>query len=115
MASSDRTSRGWRTFLRERGLDDRWTVRFTTDRRRAREMADQYRAAGYRARAVPLWPGGGEPDPASLDRFEGADHDPLRRTGPEACAPCLADTWVLLTRPAERSDAGAGGPGEEEP
>lgn len=110
MASSERTADGWRAFLRERGLDEGWTVRFTAGRRRAREMADQYRAAGFRARALPLLPDGGEPEPASLGRFEGADHDPLRGTDPEACAPCLSDTWVLLTRPAE--GARGAGPGE---
>lgn len=120
MASSEPASGGWRAFLRERGLDEGWTVRFTAGRRRAREMADQYRAAGFRARALPLWPGGEEPGPGSADRFDGADYDPLRGTDPEACAPCLSDTWVLLTRPAEgagpdASGAASGASGEEGP
>lgn len=104
MSSSERTDGEggakdvYRAFLRQHGLDDDWTVRFTADRGRAREMAGLYRDAGYEVRILPLFPDGEAPGPESLERLEGADHDPLREAGTAACASCLGETYVVLTR-----------------
>lgn len=112
MGSSERAAGTWRAYLRQRGLDEGWTVRFTAGGPRAREMAGQYRAAGFRVRILPLSPEGEELEPDAFDRFEGAGHDPLGEADPEVCAPCLEDTYLLLTKRASTSDP-AGEPGGE--
>lgn len=87
------------------GLGDEWTVRFTAGERRVREMARQYRASGFEARVVPVVAAGGDgnprPGPAGKLRVVVTN---------SPCAPCLADTWVLLTR-----RSGAGPPDEDLP
>lgn len=87
-----------RTFLRQHGLDDDWTVRFTADRGRAREMASQYRDAGYDVRIVSLFPDDSTPEDPSHEPPADPDPGPLGQGETETCAPCLAGMCVLLTR-----------------
>lgn len=80
------------------GLEGDWKVRFTADPERAREMARQYRAAGFEARVLPLFPADREAGPESSASSGEAGHDPLRAVEAEACLPCLEATCVVLTR-----------------
>lgn len=92
-------------FKRKHGLEG-WTVRFTADELRAREMAEQYRDVGYDVRVLPLSPAGEEIDPGSFGEFEDLEHDPLQYVRDEACAGCLDGTHVVLTsRGGSTSDA----------
>lgn len=102
--SSDRSGDAFAAFLNVHGLDDDWSVRFTADEYRAREMAAQYRNTGHEVRVLPLAPGAEELSPADFDRFEPADHDPLQNVQDESCAGCLGGTHVVVTRPRAAGD-----------
>ena len=103
--SSDRLRDAFSAFLEAHGLDDDWSVRFTADEYRAREMARGYRDTGHEVRVLPLAPDAEELTPADFDRFEPADHDPLQHVQDESCAGCLGGTHVVVTRPPGAADA----------
>lgn len=87
-------------FKEKHGMDERWTVRFTADELRAREMAEQYRDAGFEVRVLPLSPEDDELelDATTLESFgEELDHDPLQYIEAEECASCLDETYVVFT------------------
>lgn len=112
MTPSSEAPRGGRAPLRRMlGLDPSWTVRFTADEARAREMARPYRDAGFEVRVLPLFPeeasreepggegaresGRGEP----LDRpAEGAGAGPSGPGVSEGCRRCMEATWAVATR-----------------
>lgn len=79
------------------GLDDGWTIRFTADDGRARDIAAGYRRAGYEVRVLPLAP---ENDELDLETVEALDqeYDPVERLRDEDCAVCLDDAYVVVTR-----------------
>lgn len=99
-------------FKEKHGMDDSWTVRFTADELRAREMAQQYRDAGFDVRVLPLSPDDDELeiDAVALESYaETLEHDPLQYIEAEECASCLDDTFVVFTTdssedPDESSD-----------
>ncbi len=104
-------------FKRKYGVED-WTVRFTADELRAREMAQQYRDTGFAVRVLPLTPVGEEIDATDFGEFDDLDHDPLQYVEVEACAGCLDGTHVVLTKPEDGPREGAGEldyGGQEEP
>jgi hypothetical protein len=87
-------------FKRKYGLTEEWDVRFTADELRAREMAKEYREAGYEVRVLPLQPDDEMLDVEDLEEFsEGLDleHDPLQYIQEDGCATCLEDTYVVFT------------------
>ncbi|MFB6360654.1 MAG: hypothetical protein ABEH59_04970, partial [Halobacteriales archaeon] len=102
--SSDPVDDVFAAFKRKHGLDDDWSVRFTADEFRAREMAKQYRESGHDVRVLPLLPEGEELDPESFDQFADAEHDPLRYVEMEDCGSCLSGTHVVLTKPQDGPD-----------
>jgi hypothetical protein len=97
-------------FRDKHGLDDEWEVRFTADELRGREMAKQYRDAGYEVRVLPLQPDNEALDIEDVEEFsEGLDleHDPLKYVEEDSCTTCLQDTYVVFTKgePGEADDA----------
>lgn len=99
-----RTTEGhWMTTsseIRQRfGLDDGWTVRFTADRPRARDVAQGYRRAGYDVRTLALAPDGDDLDVETVEAVD-AEYDPVTRLREEDCTVCLEDAYVVLTRAA---------------
>lgn len=107
MTSSDPDD-AFSAFKAMHGLDEEWSVRFTADEFRAREMAQEYRASGHDVRVLPLTPEGEELDPESFGQFQDADHDPLQHVEDPSCTACLGGTHVVLTKeePASRPDEG---------
>lgn len=102
------TEQAFSAFKEMHGLGEEWSVRFTADEFRAREMAQEYRASGHEVRVLPLTPEGEELDPDSFDQFDGADHDPLQHVMDPSCTACLGGTHVVLTKeePAPGPDEG---------
>lgn len=94
-------------FKRKHGLDD-WTVRFTADELRARDMAEQYRDSGFDVRVLPLTPAGEEIDATDFGEFDDLEHDPLQYVEVEACAGCLDGTHVLLTNSGDAAERAGG-------
>lgn len=92
-------------FKRKYGVEE-WTVRFTADELRAREMAQQYRSTGFDVRVLPLTPVGEEIDATDFGEFDDLDHDPLQYVEVEACAGCLDGTHVVLTKPDDAAGTG---------
>lgn len=90
-------------FKRHHGLED-WTVRFTADELRAREMADEYRQTGFEVRVMPLTPAEEEVDPDMFGEFDDLEHDPLDYVQYEACVSCLEGTHVVLTKEQTEED-----------
>lgn len=105
--SSESLEGAFAAFKEQHGLDDDWTVRFTADEFRAREMARQYQQSGHAVRVLPLTPENEELAPASFDQFADADHNPLQYVEAESCASCLGGTHVLLTKPESADDVDA--------
>lgn len=91
-------------FKQKHGMDETWSVRFTADELRAREMAQQYRDAGFDVRVLPLSP---EDDELEIDAdalasfADTLEHDPLQYIEAEECSSCLDETYVVFTRQAE--------------
>lgn len=97
-------------FKSQFGLDENWSVRFTADKIRAHEMADQYKQLGYKVAVTPLQPDDANLNTEELQSFSEAlnlEHDPLTYIQDDGCSTCLDDTYVVFTK--EETESGDNG------
>lgn len=83
-------------------LDEEWTVRFTADEHRAREMAGQYRQIGFEVKVLPLFPEGEEidVDEEDVEALLADLDDPVEQLEleSEGCTTCLDETFLVVTK-----------------
>lgn len=78
-------------FLRAHGLSEHWNLRFTTDARRAFEMAGVYRNAGFSVAILPF--------SSVIDEDDCIEESVDPETSTEdGCLACLEDAYAVLTK-----------------